>query len=347
MTNSQSNLLDQAKQGDPQAIAAIMNRSLHPKGILVKTALQGECLEIFLESLDPPEQITLMAYIRRGIENLGLRSLTTVKVYGSQTGSDTPIWQEEFGLQAGAPDFVSDFELPVRHTVPEPQPRTNPAPEATRSTHAPQNHATDAGEQFQQTMQDAIAAFKLFMINPLGGLPGFYEEVGKQRALRVGAVFSLFYIVCLLFSAFSLNKTFGNYLSVIRFNFTNILFIGIAQVLGFWAATALSRKMFKGYGALAGDIFIVGISSLAPALFLLLSSMIGILNFETILILLTVATSYSTLTLYAGCHRISKIPETLSPLAVAFILVFTGWLSKIVMTSMVQSMLQNGYRGGF
>ena len=31
MTNAQSNLLQLAKQGDPKAIAALMNRSLQPK----------------------------------------------------------------------------------------------------------------------------------------------------------------------------------------------------------------------------------------------------------------------------------------------------------------------------
>ncbi|WP_324978394.1 hypothetical protein [Nostoc sp.] len=32
MTNVQPNLLQLAKQGDPKAIAALMNRSLQPKG---------------------------------------------------------------------------------------------------------------------------------------------------------------------------------------------------------------------------------------------------------------------------------------------------------------------------
>ncbi|MBL1173764.1 hypothetical protein [Pantanalinema sp. GBBB05] len=350
MTNPSLNLLDRAKQGDPKAIAALMNRSLQPKGIFVKTELQGDCLEVFLEALDIPEQQTLTAYIRRGLENLRLRSITTVRVYGHKTGDEQPAWSDEFGLEVSeAEDFVSDFESPVQQPrIPSfqgSQTRTFPPASlgSARSTTYQSSPSADSGDQAQEIIQDTIAAFKLFIMNPVGGLPALYEEIGKQRALKVGIVFSLFYIICLLFSV---NKTFGMYLEVIKFNFTNILIIGATQILGFWAAIALSRKMFKGYGSIEGDIFIVGISWLSSALLLMISSIIGILNFEAIFFLSMVAISHSTLALYAGCNRISKISEALSPMAVAFSLIFTAWISKVVVTSMLQSMLQNTYRGG-
>lgn len=346
MTTPPSNLLDRAKQGDPKAIAALMNRSLQPKGILVKTELQGQCLEVFLEALDTPDQPTLTAYIRRGLENLRLRSITTVRVYGHKTGNEQPAWSDEFVLEVSeADDFVSDFEPPVRPPVMHSaQTRAYSSASPARSTTYQSSHSADSGEQVQETIRDTIAAFKLFIMNPVGGLPAFYEEIGKQRALKVGIVFSVFYILCLLFSV---NKTFGMYLDVIKFNFTNILMIGATQILGFWAAIALSRKMFKGYGSIEGDIFIVGISWLPSALLLMISSIIGILNFEAIFFLSMVAISHSTLALYAGCNRISKISEALSPMAVAFSLIFTAWISKVVVTAMLQSMLQNSYRGGF
>lgn len=344
MTNPQSNLLDRAKQGDPKAIAALMNRSLQPKGILVKTELHDQCLQVFIEALDPPDQQTLTAYIRRGIENLRLHSITTVRVYGHKTGDELPAWSDEFALKVSeAEDFVSDFEPSVQQAHSSQESYAKPYSSAPRSTPYQQSRSTDSGEQVQETIQDTIAAFKLFIMNPVGGLPALYEEIGKQRALRVGIIFSLFYIVCLLFSV---NKTFGMYLDVIKFNFTNILMIGATQILGFWAAIALSRKMFKGYGSIEGDIFIVGVSWLPSALLLMISSIIGILNFEAIFFLSMVAISHSTLALYAGCNRISKISEALSPMAVAFSLIFTAWISKVVVTSMLQSMLQNSYRGG-
>ncbi|HEY9618345.1 MAG TPA: hypothetical protein V6C64_15990 [Microcoleaceae cyanobacterium] len=349
MTNPQSNLLDRAKQGDPKAIAALMNRSLQPKGIFVKTELQDQCLEVFLEALDTPDQQTLTAYVRRGLENLRLRSITTVRVHGHKTGDELPAWSDEFVLEVSEEDdFVSDFEPPARppvmHSSQGNQSRPYPSAGPARSTSYQSSHSADSGDQVQETIRDTIAAFKLFIVNPVGGLPALYEEIGKQRALRVGIIFSLFYIICLLFSV---NKTFGMYLDVIKFNFTNILMIGATQILGFWAAIALSRKMFKGYGSIEGDIFIVGISWLPSALLLMISSIIGILNFEAIFFLSMVAISHSTLALYAGCNRISKISESLSPMAVAFSLIFTAWISKVVVTSMLQSMLQNTYRGGF
>ena len=38
------------------------------------------------------------------------------------------------------------------------------------------------------------------MTNPVGGLPTYYQNIGKKRALAVGIAFGVFYIICLLFS---------------------------------------------------------------------------------------------------------------------------------------------------
>ncbi len=44
MTNT--DLLERAKQGDPEAIATLMNRILQPKGITAKAILQNRCLVV-------------------------------------------------------------------------------------------------------------------------------------------------------------------------------------------------------------------------------------------------------------------------------------------------------------
>lgn len=95
---TQPNILKLAKQGDTQAIASLMNRHLHPKGITAKVALKDACLEVILESAEVPNQQTLVAFIRKGLTGLGAASVEIVKVYGQQTGNEFPAWSQEFNL---------------------------------------------------------------------------------------------------------------------------------------------------------------------------------------------------------------------------------------------------------
>jgi hypothetical protein len=100
MTASQPNLLELAKQGDPQAIAALMNRQLQPKGITAKVSLKDDCLQIILEAKQLPHQSSLITFIRKAVTNLELSTVKTVKVDGQQHNKQVPDWSEEFALEA-------------------------------------------------------------------------------------------------------------------------------------------------------------------------------------------------------------------------------------------------------
>ncbi|MEH2421437.1 MAG: hypothetical protein V7K48_11080 [Nostoc sp.] len=95
---TQLNILELAKQGDTQAIAFLMNRHLHPKGITAKVAFKDASLEVILESAEVPNQQILVAFIRKGLTALGAASVEIVKVYGQQTGKEFPAWSKEFDL---------------------------------------------------------------------------------------------------------------------------------------------------------------------------------------------------------------------------------------------------------
>ncbi|MCW5312376.1 hypothetical protein GTQ43_00460 [Nostoc sp. KVJ3] len=94
----QPNILELAKQGDVEAIASLMNRHLHPKGIAAKVVFKDAFLEVTLESAQVPNQQILVAFIRKGLTALGAVSVESVKVYGQQTGKDFPAWTKEFNL---------------------------------------------------------------------------------------------------------------------------------------------------------------------------------------------------------------------------------------------------------
>ncbi|MGB3238312.1 MAG: hypothetical protein WBB29_08450 [Geitlerinemataceae cyanobacterium] len=107
------NILEQAKQGNPNAIAALMSRSMKSQGIDVKASLDDRCLDVILEAAKVPTPQATVSFIRKGMTNLGVNSIDTVRVSAYQTGDSTSAWQEEIVLQEPA------FSSPPP-TVPEP-----------------------------------------------------------------------------------------------------------------------------------------------------------------------------------------------------------------------------------
>ena len=97
-TTNQPSLLELAKQGNAKAIATLMNRQLQPKGITAKAALKDGCLQIMLESVQAPNQQSLVAFFRKGLTGLRAASIERVKVYGRLVGEEFPAWSEEFEL---------------------------------------------------------------------------------------------------------------------------------------------------------------------------------------------------------------------------------------------------------
>lgn len=95
---TQQHVLELAKQGNPKAIATLMNQALKPKGITVKATLKDRCLHVVLDSLRIPDQHTLRSFVSRGVMQLGLEDVRTVRVYGRQTGKEFSTWIEEFRL---------------------------------------------------------------------------------------------------------------------------------------------------------------------------------------------------------------------------------------------------------
>ncbi|MEG4148890.1 hypothetical protein [Microcoleus sp. Pol12B5] len=95
---TQPNILELAKQGDAKAIALLLNRQLQPKGITATAALKDGCLQVILEAVEVPSQQVLAAYMSKSIAGLGAASIEKVKVYGRQTGTKVPAWNQEFEM---------------------------------------------------------------------------------------------------------------------------------------------------------------------------------------------------------------------------------------------------------
>lgn len=330
---SQPSLLELAKQGNAKAIATLLNRSLQPKGVTVKATVKDTCLQVMLESEQIPDRTTLVPFIRKGLVNLHAQTLSTVKVYGQQTGMATPSWTEKFELEK--PQLTADIPEIETHIVtaiaPIKEDRIS-QPETTAIQPIYRSNQNNKTRQFPQTdkttYKDVLEGIKIFLIDPVGGLPIFFFNLGKQRALGVGIAFGIVYAICILLAVRQtpLPLFMGGFKIVI------FCIIQFASIVG---ASALVRILFRGNGSFEGDIFIAGASLLSPGLFLLLGSALGIRNIEIIIIIGVISCVYTILALYAGCHQISAISETKAPLAVASMLIVSTWLSKVIVASLI------------
>lgn len=120
---AQQNLLELAKQGNAQAIAALMNRSLQPHSITVKVNFKDDCLRILFESEQVPPQKDLVNFAFRTALELNLESVSVIKVFGRQLGEELPTWSQELDIEEMIENLKDLAEL--EEDVPLEQPQSS------------------------------------------------------------------------------------------------------------------------------------------------------------------------------------------------------------------------------
>ena len=113
----QQHILGLAKQGDVDAIAALLNQELKPQGFTATVGRKQDCLYISLEAEQVPEKLTLVSLIREQLNSWHLQSLSKVKLYGRKIGQSLPVWQEEIELELTASTAEQTPELPPTQIV--------------------------------------------------------------------------------------------------------------------------------------------------------------------------------------------------------------------------------------
>ena len=91
-------VMSAAKQGNPQAIAALMNRSMQPKGITAKAKLTDGCLHVMLEGGIVPNQAAIVPFVTNGVKGLGISTVKSLAIYGRTIGDDLPTWSDRVEL---------------------------------------------------------------------------------------------------------------------------------------------------------------------------------------------------------------------------------------------------------
>ena len=108
-------ILELAKQGDAEAIAELINRSLQPKGVTATVKLTKGHLYVTLSGAKVPSQKVFAPFIHQGTIALGAPSIQSLTVAGLAAGSSSPNWAEEFNLG-------SQTQVQVGSTVPPRRP---------------------------------------------------------------------------------------------------------------------------------------------------------------------------------------------------------------------------------
>ncbi|MBD2261146.1 type IV pilin-like G/H family protein [Pseudanabaena sp. FACHB-2040] len=109
---SSSTLVEQAKQGDPDAIASLINQSLQPKGITVNATLNRNFLTILAESETTPDQKSVTQSIEKGIGALKPQGIERIVIKGKASGQKSPAWRSLVELaQPAAEGIAADAKV--------------------------------------------------------------------------------------------------------------------------------------------------------------------------------------------------------------------------------------------
>jgi tetratricopeptide (TPR) repeat protein len=109
-------ITDLAKQGEPKAIAEVINQRLQSSGILAKAGFKEGCLQVLLESTEVPDQEKVVSILLPQIQKLEIKSLKKLRLYGKQSGEDFPDWQEEVDFYASV-DEANTTQIPIVETL--------------------------------------------------------------------------------------------------------------------------------------------------------------------------------------------------------------------------------------
>ncbi|MBS0018129.1 MAG: CapA family protein [Arthrospira sp. SH-MAG29] len=133
---SQPEILRSAYQGDPKAIAILLNQALKPKQVQAHLTLEYNHLYITLESPTIPDQAASVRVIHKGLMRLQPPSIWCVTIATQLGDDDNPAWIETLVLRS-SPVVVTPVTnnvpvIPKISLVADPKPpqktKTSPAP---------------------------------------------------------------------------------------------------------------------------------------------------------------------------------------------------------------------------
>jgi predicted aspartyl protease len=143
---TQPSVIERAKQGDPEAIATLLNHALQPKGITATVHRWGDCLRIMLETEQIPGQQATVQYMQKSMSKLGVETIKTVQLYIKHRFATVPAWSQRFELET----------LPVSLSPLEPKYSTQPSSSSVQFSPTQSIRTTPIAENTQHTSPTVV-----------------------------------------------------------------------------------------------------------------------------------------------------------------------------------------------
>jgi hypothetical protein len=205
-------------------------------------------------------------------------------------------------------------------------------------------------QRVRVAQRDAMAALRLLMSNPVGGLEDAYRGLERDRALAVGLAFGVLFSAMLTLSVMIglqriLGMLGGGMFGMGGFeigvgDIFKTFLLGFVPFVSLTVATSIARVVFGQTKEFAADVYIAGTSLLPFGLFAVSAAIVGIAVPELILALFMFASVYTIVMLYRGMTAIAAVGEGAAAAAVALMALFAGWLtSALLRTTFTQMMM--------
>lgn len=118
-----SSPVEQAKAGNPQAIAFLLNSNLNPKGIEAKVHATANGLNICLTAEHDLLADSLLDYMRQSFQRLNPIGITQVNLYGQSADQAQPTWCRSFQLRPPSAPSLAIAQNAATSKRPATQPR--------------------------------------------------------------------------------------------------------------------------------------------------------------------------------------------------------------------------------
>ena len=203
------------------------------------------------------------------------------------------------------------------------------------NSNQPSLSGADVSRIIKEASTDALGAIRHVAVDPVAGLPSAFETLGERRGRSAGVAFGVgFALLATIASLIAASKigTGGTFKLLLA-----VFIVGLVPFAAIAATSAAARKVFRTNGTLGADLFTAGVALQPLGFLLVLAAVLGINNYQAILLLSLFAWTYTLCILFTGSTRLSSIPERFAPPVLAVMLFAAMWLTKLVAGSFLDS----------
>jgi len=193
-----------------------------------------------------------------------------------------------------------------------------------------------ATEEARQAAAAAGAAFRLFVMNPVGGLSTAYKSIGEQRSAAAGVALGIISSLLLATGMFLVQRRAARGLDLFfvappGFSaFLKLVLVSVVAVGVLGITVLVLKTAFGGSRGASGSLFTAGAGTSYLGLLFILAGILGLKNVEVILLLGVFAMCYVTLILYTGFTQILSIHEGRAAFMLPVTLLLSAWLAKVI-----------------